>query len=643
MKKITFSISFLGFFLSLFIVSESLLAQSFSHQNSVMLDALIVNANTAIQLSWESDASASQYSLFRRDYGAASWGTLVTTLPGSSTTYLDNTVIVGQKYEYRIIRNSTATGYGYICAGVDTEIDHDPGVLLLVIDDYFLPTLQPQINQLVVDIESDGWFVHILEVSRTQAVSQVKSLISAEYNTDPQRVKGVFLLGHVPVPYSGDMNPDGHPDHLGAWPADVYYADMDGAWTDNTVDNATASSPRNHNIPGDGKFDQYFVNTAELEVTRVDFYDLPVFSQTETELMAAYLNKLHEFKTHLYVPTDAALVEDNFLGLDEGFAAGGYMSFSPIVGRANVADGDYASTLVAQDHLWSYGTGPGSYTDAQGIISAGEFASNDLNSTFTMLFGSYFGDWDSQNNLLRSALASGRILCSSWSGRPNLFYHPMGLGENIGSCIRLSQNNTSAYFGSTTSYFKRWVHIAQMGDGTLRAHYLDMPSNLLASGQMDGSVQLSWTAPVAGVDGYYIYRRGIGTESWSKLNTLPVTATSYTDVALINGGQYEYMVRSVQLLTTGSGRYRNQSLGIKGTANSVASLATIEAPSFGPNPFEEELKISSSNSQIAITNALGQIMYRSKDNANVTINTINWPKGLYFLSSDQTTYRIIKR
>jgi len=632
-------------FSGLFYMPFFFFSQTFSHQNAIMVDAQIVNNNTAIQLNWENYPQANQYSIYRRNYGSGSWGSILASTAGNMTSYLDNGVAQGQKYEYKIVRNSSSTGYGYVLTGIDTEIEHDPGILLLVVDNYFLPTLQIEINQLKSDIEADGWFVHIIEVSRTQTASQVKSVISAEYDLNPLLVKGVFLLGHVPVPYAGEMNPDGHSDHIGAWPADVYYADMDETWTDNTVNNTSAASTRNHNVPGDGKFDQSIVQNAELEVSRVDFYDLPAFSQSETELMSTYLAKLHEFKTHLYIPTNSAVVEDNFLALEEGFAAGGYMSFSPIVGRTNVTDGDYSASLVAQDYLWSYGTGPGSYIDAQGIISSGEFASNDLNSTFTMLFGSYFGDWDSQNNLLRSALASGRILCSSWSGRPNLFYHPMGLGKNIGSCIRMSQNNTTGYFASTTSYFKRWVHISQMGDPSLRAHYVDIPSGLISTGQADGSVELNWTAPASTVDGYYVYRRALGIESWTKLNTTPITATNYTDVSLTTGGQYEYMVRSVQLLTTGSGRYRNQSLGIKATTNSAASISTLELSSFGPNPFGDELNVASTKSEIAIKNSLGQIMYISKDNTKgpISINTSLWPKGVYFLTTDQTTHRIIKR
>jgi hypothetical protein len=61
--------------------------------------------------------------------------------------------------------------------------------------------------------------------------------------------------GHVPVPYSGNFNLDGHDYHFGAWPADVFYGDMDGVWTDSSVTQTIASDPRNWNVPGDGKFD----------------------------------------------------------------------------------------------------------------------------------------------------------------------------------------------------------------------------------------------------------------------------------------------------------------------------------------------------------------------------------------------------
>jgi hypothetical protein len=36
----------------------------------------------------------------------------------------------------------------------------------------------------------------------------VKDRIYDLFSSDPNHVKTVFLLGHVPVPYSGEINPD---------------------------------------------------------------------------------------------------------------------------------------------------------------------------------------------------------------------------------------------------------------------------------------------------------------------------------------------------------------------------------------------------------------------------------------------------
>ena len=105
-----------------------------------------------------------------------------------------------------------------------------------------------------------------------------KTAIVNWYNLDPIYAEAVFLFGHIPVPYSGNIGPDGHSNHIGAWPADVFYADVDGSWTDVSVNNVSASQERNHNVPGDGKFDQSVIaSDLELMIGRVDFHNMPTF------------------------------------------------------------------------------------------------------------------------------------------------------------------------------------------------------------------------------------------------------------------------------------------------------------------------------------------------------------------------------
>ena len=89
-------------------------------------------------------------------------------------------------------------------------------------------------------------------------MQSIKDQIVANYNADPNGVKAVLLLGTVPIPYSGDFAWDGHADHYGAWPSDAYYADVNGVWTDNSINDTSPGRAANVNVPGDGKFDQSY-------------------------------------------------------------------------------------------------------------------------------------------------------------------------------------------------------------------------------------------------------------------------------------------------------------------------------------------------------------------------------------------------
>ena len=570
--------------------------QSYSYDNAVLSEASVNENDTVITIKWQSSLGATQYNLYRKLYGGLSWGSPIANLGPLELFYGDSNVVANQLYEYRIMRvGSTGTAYGYLVSGINTQIPYNKGTMILIIDDYFLPDLQNEISELILDIEADGWFVQQQLVNRNNSVSQVKSLIQGIYNSDPVATNGLFLLGHVPVPYSGDINPDGHPDHLGAWPADVYYADIDGTWNDISVNDVSASDPRQHNIPGDGKFDESILpSDVELEVARVDFYNLPAFSNTETMLMQSYLGKLHAFKTRQYIPRDIAIVEDNFLGYAEGFAGSAYASFSPNVGIDSIVNGNYTSELLNSNYLWAYGTGPGWYSGASGIVTTNDFAANNYKSTFSMLFGSYFGDWDSANNLMRANLASGKTLSCSWSGRPYIYYHPLAMGEDLGYCIQKAQNNNSTYFSSTLNTFKRWIHIAQLGDPSLRSRYISPPSNLTCSTNANGTIQLTWAPSSETVIGYAVYRRDPNINFWTLVDPAIISGTTYNDNSIVNGGAFIYMVRAVDTLRTASGKYYNQSLGTIGSGNSTVQTPTVSMNKYVqvyPNPTNDYTSI----------------------------------------------------
>ncbi|WP_317899200.1 T9SS type A sorting domain-containing protein [Aurantibacillus circumpalustris] len=555
---------------------------SFSQSASdaaVQLTALVQNSPAQITLNWVGNATSTQYQVYRKLKTDVSWGAPVATPGGTTNQYIDNTVSVGINYEYRVSRTGSGyAGHGYINSGIEVPETFYRGKLILLVDSNFIGTLSAEISRLITDIEGDGWDVIRHDVLRTGSVTHIKDLIVNDYNEDTTvAVKAVFLLGHIPVPYSGNINPDGHPDHLGAWPADCYYADMDGVWTDNSVTSTTASPARTQNIPGDGKFDQSIVpSDLELQVGRVDFNGMPTFTLTEGQLLKNYLDKDHEYRMKMFVPIKQGVVDDNFgYFSSEAFAASGYKNFAPLVGSSNIIAADYFTSMTGLSFAWSFGCGGGTYTSASGIGNTANFAASNLHGVFTMLFGSYFGDWDSQNNFLKAPLAQGKILTSVWSGRPHYQFHHMGLGENIGYGVLLTQNNSgNLYFDSPTVITGRWIHNALMGDPTLRNDVVAPVSNVVAT-KAGFDCHISWSATTeTTIAGYNIYVKNDTNTAYVKLNSLPISGTTYTDNCLLYKGVYTYMVRVLKLENVPSGTYYNMSEGIADTAYNSSTVKT---------------------------------------------------------------------
>lgn len=581
-------------FIKAFTLFSCLLALSFqltaqtSQTVSVQLSATVVATPPSITLSWAavSGATPTGFTIYRKLKTGTSWGSAIATLGGSATSYLDTPVSVNTSYEYKVVRTATIgsttyTGYGYINTGIELAAVINRGILLLVMDSTFASTrsLQLSAESYIADMKADGWRIKTFYVSRTATAASVKSTIVSAYNTDPTNTKAVMLLGHVPVPYSGNFAPDGHGDHVGAWPADVYYGDMNGTWTDATVNNTAASRPQNDNIPGDGKFDQTYIadGTAELQVGRIDLANMPAFStKTEAQLLEDYLTKNHDYRVKNYTTIQRGLVDDNFGYFGgEAFGANGWRNISPIVGSSNVSSLDYISTLKNSSYQWAYGCGGGSYTSAGGIGNTDSFVNNSIKSTFSILFGSYFGDWDATNCFLRAPLCSGTTLTNVWGGRPNWFFHHMALGENIGYSTNVSQNNASLY--APTGIFARGVHQALMGDLTLRNDVIKPVSNVTST-PMFGSGKLKWNKTTDSVLGYNVYVNN-GDSVFTKLNGSILTDSTYTYSCLPYSTNHLY-VKAVKLQTTPSGSYYNESSGVvkqlTSFVNAVISNGAIE-------------------------------------------------------------------
>lgn len=527
---------------------------------AVHVQAAVETNPVSVKLTWNSDGNATAYNIYRKLPHEPTFGTSVVTLSGADTAYSDTSVEIGVEYEYQVRKSASGyNGYGYCNAGIEVRRESLERNALIIVESNLYSSLEAEVDQTMDDLAADGWMVEILDVSKDTSVSYVKELIEDHF-TGLDGDGLIYIIGHVPVPYSGNLYPDAHTNHIGAWPADVFYAELDGTWTDQSVNNSSASDPRNHNVPGDGKLDESELpSDVDLMIGRVDFANLTVFSQDEIELTKRYLDRVHHYKQGEWTLEKRALIDDNFGGFNgEAFAANGWRNFSPLVGRDNVFPADYRSEMATNGYLFSYGCGGGTFTSAGGIGNSTQLATDSLLTGFTMLFGSYFGDWDRTNNFMRSALAQGRTMSISWAGRPNWAYHPMATGHCLGYSARISQNNEYLYWAG---YGARFVHIALLGDPSLRMEYLK-PASALTIDTLDTfHVELNWSASSeTQIDGYFVFRSYDG-GAFEPLNEQPESTTQFIDSCVSNHGVYTYLVKAVRLTESYSGSYWQESLG----------------------------------------------------------------------------------
>ncbi|MBM4173277.1 MAG: T9SS type A sorting domain-containing protein [Ignavibacteria bacterium] len=553
----------------------------------------------AIVLTWEKDDRAQSYGIFRKDpqvnswQDQSEWGSAIETLGKDALSFTDEDIEIGKAYEYQVLKNCTPAtpkfinipggndsvtsylGSGYVLAGIDVPPLTYRGTVILLIDTTMVIPLATEIERLEKDLTSELWKVIKRTAPRAnvfdpQAIEQTKNIIRSIVENNINEQYSILLIGRIPVPYTGLMAPDGHvPDHLGAWPADGYYADFDGNWDDVSINNSGASREENKNVAGDGKFDKsQFDIDIRIPVGRVDCYNLTSFSENETMLLKRYLDKNHAFRSGEIKPVYEATVDDNFGAYGEGFSGSAYRGFGALVGKSNIiANREFLDST--KTIMFSYACGAGSYTSCSGVGAIADFSKRPITSVFASIFGSYFGDWDSKDNVLRSVLASrGTVLTTGWAARPSWFFHPMGLGRPIGDVLLGAQNNTQQYIppvyytkkypgGVLNHEGARGTHISLMGDPTLRMTSnlpIAAPKNVVSvSGTKD--VQVTWD-PVPGVSGYMVYRSSDGGgDIFELLTTIPVTQTTYVDMTTRIGSNIAYHVRSVVLRETKSGSF----------------------------------------------------------------------------------------
>jgi len=647
-----FSFSILLFIFLVFNPQSDLLARNQNSKDFAIMMYATVNPETpSITLHWEEKPDAKQFTISRKLKTDTKWMD-IKTLDSGSTSFTDETIKIGVGYEYQILGfsfmpkdNNQYMPYvstGYVYAGIQVP-PPELGKVLLLIEQELSSEIGEKIYRLKDDLESEGWDVVIRFAPRTEefdakSVKDVKNIILEEYNKDPNNLTTVLLLGRIAVPYSGNFSengtypPDGHvPGHDGAWPADVYYGILNESFfTDNFVNNTAGHPDKNHNIVGDGKFDQtvYQNQTVNLRVGRVDLYNMPAFyndslkTGSELDLIKQYLDKDHNYRTGKVNYTNRGLIFDGFGSMQEAFASSGWRNFGCFFTPDSVRKENYITTDDTTISLWAYACAGGTW-NGFGNAKNGktvDLASKPINAVFTLMFGSWFGDWDYKDAFLRSPLASKPYaLTCAWSGRPHWYLHHMGLGETIGYATQLSQNNWTEYLPNLyQNANKQWfiyaigmknIHIALMGDPTLRMYLerVPQPKNLSVSQIADNKVELNWEAPENSDSiSYFVYRAisplsGDNTISkYSIINSEPLNETTYIDSTIVNGEVHYKVIAAKLKETIGSGSFYNPS---PAEENTIAITEVNERPDLkfdlkiNPNPAYDFAKFDLNLSQ----------------------------------------------
>ena len=646
--------------LSFILISTTVSKAQNIKDSSFLLSATSNSLKNTILISWTT-TDATGYQISRKTTETDNWGTPLATISAANSFYLDSTALKGLVYEYRVakVKGNSIRAIGYVASGIEVALNHYRKNILILVDSSTYNNIDSNAwKTLKNDYYMDGYGVTLMLVSEYSKPPAIKTKISTWSNVNRNLNNQCLLIGRVPVAYSGtmltnttDLPPDAHPDHGGAWPTDLYYAEFDGAWTDFLTMTTNITRAANLNNPGDGKFDPHFIpDNIDIQIGRIDFRMLPAQGISDFKMVENYLRKLHQFKIAAVKVPNKAFISDNFNYLGgEMPMRSGWNNASCLVGKNNITStGNYFDSCKANSYLYANVMGGGSFTNCSGVGASNQFT-DSIRAVFNVMFGSYFGDWNTQDNFLRSCLASkGLTLTNVWAHRPHWYFHQMAMGMQIGHSVIIAQNNLTdfslkyGYIGSFGgNYLDRRISMNLMGDPTLRMHYFDGAKNLNSNKtNSNKNVVLTWTASSEpGVVGYHVYRTSRNGGVYYPITTAPLNALTFTDLNPYNGTNY-YVVKAIKLETSNTGTYYNSSLGVMAIVSGVVGTNTMLEEnktlslSIYPNPASTQFTIETEiNSLINIFDLQGRLMFTGLNkNTNIQINTNNWAKGIYIVN-----------
>lgn len=535
----------------------------------------------------------------KRVFGQQEWTVMEENYQEDSWT--DTEVWPGSIYEYRLRDSGVSSSDAQrvtLTVAMELPPMHFRGNIILITEGGLPQALDKDYDTFRSDLTGDGWNLIDLPAQRhhetdwTQNTAEIKRIRTEIKNIIQSWPNGyphiIYVLGHVPIPRSGQSAFDGHlgvpgtpSDHRGAWTADSFYGSLDdNLWIDQQT-KYHSYDPKLENLPGDEKWDNDFLpRTLEIPVGRVDFSGLYSFGLAdyldlassdpwtlEVELTRQYIKKNHRYR-HGQTPVKNRISYFNGLGflpgrngehqatnlgaslygLEEGHAVAKRPLYEnvPVMFGYHEMNGSPVGIQLGWEHKRSVNT----YSHFTWDLIHQQ---NEPPVLFYLMYGSWFGDWNLTNeNWLRAVLATPNY------GLVSVYYprfwklQKMALGTPFAVAIPEMGDLTDPYREAP-----RMLSI--IGDPTLRLHVLAPPSEL--QGQLvNETIRLEWTPSSADGCRYHVYRKH-SAEGWQLLNPTPTDATIYVD-SDPDFADPTYMVRAIRLQTSGSGSYNNLSQGV---------------------------------------------------------------------------------
>ncbi len=527
-------------------------------------------AEDTMELRWRNIPGSRNSELdgYRKLFGDTNWASALFK-KSDAWSYDDGSLTPGRYYEYFLNSKQGSHVYGrFIAASIRGQPIHQRGRVLLLIDETVNTALSAGLDQLESDLVGDGWKVSRMKAPRQNGSSYRKDMarIVSDLKTfavAQRDLEMIYIIGHVVIPYSGRHNPDGH--GLRPFVADGLYGGVldDTMWEDRL-------DVGGGNTIGDGKFDpSFFPSELKYGVGRVDFANLPAFEKGtvnppshEIDLLQKYMRRAHDYRHgRLRFPDRASFYTTSGSALERIMAQNATRTVESLFGDDLSRIRHVNDFAGGESFLWSFHAGTGGHGVAHTGNPSDQTSTSNLaehvrysNSGFYLLDGSYLGEWDRPDSLLRALLANGNGLGSSWARETRWRLHDLSVGLPIGTAIKHSINlgvseNINALKATYLSY---------LGDPTLRMQVLSAPLGI--AGSTTGSnVVLSWVRSPDPAVHYYVYRSESGRGGdFTPLNEESPLSSSRFTASRVSPAEI-YQVRAARLVSTGGGSFTNLS------------------------------------------------------------------------------------